>query len=76
MPVPGYELENRDPMIHWGLKGPGESYLFLGMGLKTKVILPAKLPARFHKRSTLMGSSPFGDKLGGPGSWQRSWRNS
>lgn len=75
MPVPGWELKDRDPMIHWSLKGHRESHLSLGVGLETKVILPAKFSARFHKLSTCMESSPYENKLGGPGSWQRSWRH-
>lgn len=33
---------------YWGPRRPRESHVFLGMGLETKVILPAKLLARLH----------------------------
>lgn len=74
MPIPGWELKDREH-THWCPKGPRESHLSLGMGLETKGILPAKFPARFHKLPTCMESGPYGIELGGPGSWQRSWRN-
>jgi hypothetical protein len=45
-------------MMQWGLEGPRETHVSLGMSLETKVILPAKFPARFHKTSNTHGVQP------------------
>lgn len=56
---------------YWGPRRPRESRVFLGMGLETKVILPAKLLARLH--NCLLSWSPTHKRQGGLGSLQRPW---